>query len=58
MIMVQQVMFKLTEQAFEACVAKPSSSLSTSEQACIASVVGKYLEAGEFVIRKIGSKQH
>jgi hypothetical protein len=56
MVMVQQVMFKLTESAFEKCVSKPGSALSSSEQNCISSVVGKYLEAGEFMIKKIGSK--
>lgn len=56
MVMVQQVMFKLTESAFEACVNKPGSSLSSSEQSCISAVAGKYLEAGEFMIKKIGSK--
>ena len=57
-LMVQQVMFKLTEQAFDSCVQKPSSSLSSSEQSCIAAVASKYLEAGEFMIRKISSKNH
>lgn len=57
-LMVQQVMFKLTEQAFDSCVQKPSTSLSSSEQSCIAAVASKYLEAGEFMIRKISSKNH
>jgi hypothetical protein len=57
-LMVQQVMFKLTEQAFDSCVQKPSSSLSSSEQTCIAAVASKYLEAGEFMIKKISSKNH
>jgi hypothetical protein len=37
---IQAVMFKLTEAAFDSCVTKPSSSLSYSEQSCISAVVG------------------
>jgi hypothetical protein len=55
-LMIQQVMFKLTEQAFDSCIQKPSSSLSSSEQSCIAAVASKYLETGEFMMRKIGSR--
>lgn len=33
--MVQQVVAKLTEMAFESCITKPSSSLSGTEQGCI-----------------------
>jgi hypothetical protein len=57
-LMVQQVMFKLTEQAFDSCVQKPSSSLSSSEQSCIAAVASKYLETGEFMMRKMASQNH
>lgn len=33
--LVQSVIARLTELAFDNCVAKPSSSLSGSEQGCI-----------------------
>lgn len=49
-IMIQAVMMKLTETAFDTCITKPSSSLSSSEQSCIASVVGKYLDTSELVV--------
>jgi hypothetical protein len=55
--LIQQVMFKLTEAAFDSCVSKPSSSLSSSEQHCITSVVGKYLEASEFLVAKMSAKK-
>lgn len=55
--LVQAIMFKLTETAFESCVTKPSSSLSSSEQSCITAVVTKYLDASEFVVRKMSQKQ-
>jgi import inner membrane translocase subunit TIM13 len=48
--LIQAVMFKLTDAAFEACVTKPSNSLSSSEQSCISAVVGKYLETTELVV--------
>ncbi len=33
--LVQSVIARLTEMAFENCVAKPASALSSSEQGCI-----------------------
>lgn len=55
--MVQQVMLKLTEAAFDACITKPSSSLSSSETACIGAVVGKYLDASEYMVGKFTGQQ-
>ena len=51
--LVQAIMFKLTETSFAACVTKPSSSLSSSEQNCISAVVTKYLDASEFVVKRM-----
>lgn len=51
--MVQAVMFKLTEMAFEKCVTAPGSSLTSSEQSCINAVVKKYLDASEFTTGKL-----
>ena len=48
--MIQAIMFKLTDVSFDNCIPKPSSSLSSSEQACIAATVGKYLETTEFIV--------
>jgi import inner membrane translocase subunit TIM13 len=57
--MIQAVMFKLTDTAFENCVTKPSSSLSSSEQSCIHATVGKYLEATELIVGRMqGGEQH
>ncbi len=57
--MIQAVMLKLTDAAFDVCVTKPSSSLSSSEQTCISAVVGKYLETSELIVRKMnGDQQH
>jgi hypothetical protein len=49
--MMQNVVHKLTEMAFNKCVDKPGSSLSSGEKSCIKSQVGKYIEASEFVVR-------
>lgn len=51
-VMVQQLVFRLTETAFESCVSKPSTSLSSSEQSCMSAVVNKYLDATEFMMAK------
>jgi uncharacterized membrane protein len=55
-MLVQAVMFKLTESAFQKCVEKPSSSLSSSETSCIKAVVGKYLDASELILTRMSSK--
>jgi hypothetical protein len=57
--MVQTVMLKLTEISFDKCITKPSSSLSSSEQSCIAAVVGKYLDTSEHIVGKfMGGQGH
>ena len=55
--MVQAVMLKLTETAFDTCVTKPSSTLSYSEQSCIAAVTGKYLDASELIVGRFAASQ-
>lgn len=57
--MIQAVMLKLTDAAFESCITKPGSSMSSSEQSCITSVVGKYMEASQLIVGKMhGGQQH
>jgi len=54
---VQQVIAKLTEVSFDTCLtAKPDSSLSTTERACVHTVVGKYLDTSEFVLGRSTKK--
>ena len=53
--MVQAVVFKLTDIAFDECVPKPSSSLSSSEQSCISSIVGKYVESSQLIVGRLGA---
>jgi hypothetical protein len=55
--MIKQVMFKLTDSAFNKCVSKPSSSLSSSESSCIKATVNKYLEASEYLVGKMSQQQ-
>lgn len=55
---VQAVIMKLTETAFATCVTKPSSSLSSSESACISAVTNKYLESSEFIQAKMMKGKH
>jgi len=55
--LIQAIMFKLTEMSFDSCVTKPSSSLSSSESACISAVTGKYLETSAFILGKLNGQQ-
>jgi hypothetical protein len=55
--MVQAVMGRLTEMSFEACVSKPSTSLSSSEKSCIQAVTSKYLDASEFTVGRFSQSQ-
>ena len=55
--LVQQVIAKLTEVSFDACLQKkPDSTLSAGERACIHTVVGKYLDTSEFVLGRSTKK--
>ena len=55
--LVQQVIAKLTEVSFDTCLkAKPDSTLSAGERACIHTVVGKYLDTSEFVLGRSTKK--
>jgi import inner membrane translocase subunit TIM13 len=56
-ILIQTVLQKLTDVSFEQCVPKPSTSLSSSEKACIHSVVSKYLDTSELVVGTISQIQ-
>ena len=53
--LIQAVVFKLTDLAFDQCVPKPSSSLSSSEQSCISSVVGKYVETSQLIVGRFSA---
>jgi len=55
--LVQQVIAKLTEVAFDHCVDKPDSALSARQRTCIHTVVGKYLDTSEFVIGRATKQQ-
>ena len=52
-MLVQAVMFKLTESAFQKCVTSPSSSLSSTESSCIKAVVTKYLDTSELILKRL-----
>ena len=47
----------MTQIAFDKCVNKPDTSLSSSEQLCIHAVTGKYLDGSEFVIKRLQKMQ-
>ncbi|EWM20661.1 mitochondrial protein translocase family [Nannochloropsis gaditana] len=51
--LVQSVIARLTEMAFETCITKPASSLSSGEQSCIQATVAKYLDTSEFVLGRV-----
>jgi hypothetical protein len=51
--MVQAVVMKLTESAFDNCISKPSSSMSYNERTCIGATVGKYLDTSELIVGRM-----
>ena len=55
--LVQQVVAKLTELSFDACVGKPDTQLSGREVGCIHATVGKFLDTSELVLGRIARKQ-
>ncbi|OQS04974.1 Mitochondrial Protein Translocase (MPT) Family [Thraustotheca clavata] len=53
-VLVQQAIANMTAIAWDKCsAAKPDSSLSNAEVTCIHNVVASYLDASQFVIRKL-----
>lgn len=46
----------LADKSFAKCVHKPSSTLSTSEQHCIAKAMDRYLEAMTIVFQTLNRK--
>ena len=56
-VLVQQVINKLTDKAFEKCVTgKPSDSLSGKDAACVQATVMKWLDTNEFLLGRLAKK--
>ncbi|GMH73020.1 hypothetical protein TrVE_jg9107 [Triparma verrucosa] len=55
--LVQGVVSKLTQIAFEKCISKPDSALSGSEIKCVHAVTGKYMDGSEFVLGRFQKQQ-
>ncbi|CAF1193355.1 unnamed protein product [Rotaria magnacalcarata] len=58
----QELLQKLSDKCFKACVQKPGSTLSSSEQKCISQCSDRYMEAWNVVSRsyadRIKREQH
>ena len=52
-MMLQTLVLKVSELSFQQCVTKPTSSLSSSESACINAVSKKYIDTAEFVLDRL-----
>lgn len=52
-IEIQGMILQLTATAFDKCVTKPGSSLSSSETSCIEATVGKHIEARALLMQKM-----
>jgi len=56
-VLVQQVINKLTDKAFEKCITgKPSDSLSGKDAACVQATVMKWLDTNEFLLGRLAKK--
>lgn len=54
--LVQQTITNLSEKAFEACITKPGDSLSGREAACVEAVTLKWLDANQFMVKRMEKK--
>ncbi|CAF1044484.1 unnamed protein product [Rotaria sordida] len=52
----QELLQKLSDKCFKACVQKPSSSLSSSEQKCITQCSDRYMDAWNIVSRTYANR--
>jgi len=48
---------KMTEIAFEKCITKPDTTLSSKESECIAATLHKYVDAQKFVVGRYSRQQ-
>jgi hypothetical protein len=56
-VLVQQVINKLTDTAFQKCITgKPSDSLSGKDAACVQATVMKWLDTNEFLLGRLAKK--
>jgi import inner membrane translocase subunit TIM8 len=56
-VLVQQVINKLTDKAFDKCITgKPSDSLSGKDAACVQATVMKWLDTNEFLLGRLAKK--
>ena len=56
-VLIQQVINKLTDKAFEKCITgKPSDSLSGKDAACVQATVMKWLDTNEFLLGRLAKK--
>ncbi|KAF6000606.1 Timm13p [Cyanidiococcus yangmingshanensis] len=53
----QDLVQRVTEKCFEKCVTKPSSSLTSGEQTCLAKCVDRYIEAMGVVSKAMVERQ-
>ncbi|DBA89900.1 hypothetical protein WJX79_009689 [Trebouxia sp. C0005] len=51
--MVQEYLTTVRDSCFEKCVTKPSTSLSSSEQQCLARCMDRYAEATQIVTKSV-----
>ena len=55
--MIMEAVRKITNVAFDKCIQKPDSSLSSRQATCIAQTTTSYLESSSFLANKIMNKQ-
>jgi len=48
---VQELMSKMNDQCFKKCIPKPGSKLDSSDQACLAKCMDRYMEAWNIVAK-------
>ena len=51
--LTQAVLNRLAELSFDRCIERPSSSLSSSEKACIYATSRKFIDTSELVVGKL-----
>ncbi|UJR35701.1 hypothetical protein I4U23_028450 [Adineta vaga] len=54
--MAQELLQKLSDKCFKACIQKPGGTLSSSEQKCISQCSDRYMEAWNIVSRAYGER--
>lgn len=53
--LIQKAVARIADVAFDKCVGKPDSALSSREKSCIENVAGSYVDTSLFIVKRLST---